>query len=340
VKHSNKIILLAGTFLLLMFFYRFSMDSEHQHRELKQGFQLENLLGDGSSPILPIPLSLDLDPQIVALGEKLFADPLLSSTGFSCASCHPINRAGVDGIPLSVISGGGFDSKNTPTVFNSAFNALQLWNGSLQTLEQQIDGVIHNPLHMKNTWPRIINALLQDQDYSRAFDSLYPDGLTSNNIMDAIATYERSLITPNADFDRYLRGETAAITAEQKQGYKLFTEYGCISCHQGINIGGNLFARFGIFENHLSSKSPLTEYDYGRYSYTGNNSDKFVFRVPSLRNVAVTAPYFHDGSADTLSDAIRTMAHVQLDLLLSDEDIASIETFLYSLTGEYRGEKL
>ena len=340
MKHSNKIILLAVTFLLLMFFYHFPKQSVHQHWDPNQGFQLESFLGDGSSPILPIPLSLDLDPEIVTLGEKLFADPILSSTGFSCLSCHPINRAGVDGLPLSVISGGGYDTKNTPTVFNSAFNALQLWNGRLQTLEQQIDGVIHNPQHMNNSWPSIIDALLQDQGYSREFDRLYPDGLTSSNIMDAIATYERSLITPNADFDRFLRGDSNAITSEQKQGYKLFTEYGCISCHQGINIGGNLFARFGIFENHLSAKNQLTDYDYGRYSYTRDNSDKFVFRVPSLRNVAVTAPYFHDGSANTLPDAIRTMAQVQLDLLLSDEDVTSIELFLYSLTGEYRGEKL
>ncbi|MBC8212815.1 MAG: c-type cytochrome [Gammaproteobacteria bacterium] len=340
MKHSNKIILLASVFLLLIFFYHFPIDGEHQHQNLKHRFQLENYLSDGSSPILPIPLSLDLDPQIVALGERLFADPLLSSSGFSCLSCHPVTRAGVDGLQLSMISGGGFDSKNTPTVFNSAFNALQLWNGRLQTLEQQIDGVIHNPQHMNNSWPNIIKALLQDQDYSRAFDSLYPNGLTSSNIMDAIATYERSLITPNADFDRFLWGERDAITAEQKQGYKLFTEYGCISCHQGINVGGNLFARFGIFENHLPRNKPLTEYDYGRYSYTGDNRDKFVFRVPSLRNVAVTAPYFHDGSASTLSDAIRTMAHIQLDLLLSDEDIASIESFLTSLTGEFRGVKL
>jgi len=153
-------------------------------------------------------------------------------------------------------------------------------------------------------------------------------------------TFERSLITPNSDFDLYLRGNTDAITAEQKIGFQLFQDYGCISCHQGINLGGNLFARFGIFLANLSLKDNLTDYDYGRYSYTKKQQDMFLFRVPSLRNVAVTAPYFHDGSARTLKDAISTMARLQLDIILPKKDVDSIEAFLIGLTGEYKGKKL
>ncbi|MBC8412560.1 cytochrome-c peroxidase [bacterium] len=187
----------------------------------KHSVLTEDYLGDGSSPIIPIPLSMDLDQGKIELGEQLFNDPILSSNGFSCASCHPLSSAGMDGLKLSLTSSGGSDQMNTPTVFNSGFNALQLWNGKVDTLEQQTHNVIHNPQHMNASWPRILDRLQLNPHYLKQFNALYADGLNSDNIINAIVTFERSLITPNADFDQYLRGNMEAITNDQKKGYCL-----------------------------------------------------------------------------------------------------------------------
>ena len=315
---------------------------EHPEEQPSQSetFLTEEYLGDGTQLILPIPTQLNLDEQKVLLGEKLFADSRLSETGFSCVTCHHPANAGMDGLELSLIAGGGFDTKNTPTVFNSGFNAMQLWNGRAETLETQLNRVIKNPGHMNSSWPAIMSKLQQDDSYITSFNRSYPDGMNQQNITHALITYERSLTTPDSDFDRYLRGNENAITADQLKGFQLFQDYGCISCHQGVNVGGNLFVKFGIFESHLSKKETLTEYDYGRFSYTKQSKDKFVFRVPSLRNVSQTSPYFHDGSVATLPEAIKIMAKVQLDIDLPDEDIRLIESFLISLRGFYKGKML
>jgi cytochrome c peroxidase len=290
-------------------------------------------LGDGSHAIEPIPVDLNLDSGKVKLGKRLFSDPILSGNGFACSTCHPVDEFGVDGLKFSIKTGGGFDSINTPTVFNSGFNALQLWNGKAQSLEEQLDGVINNPLHMASSWQQVLQRLKQSAQYVEAFAALYPEGITQSSVSNAISTYERSLTTPGAPFDRFLLGDKHAITDDQRKGFELFQQYGCISCHQGVNIGGNLLARFGIFENTLAKREQLTDFDYGRFSFTGDPRDKFVFRVPSLRNVAETAPYFHDGSAQTLGEAIRIMARIQLDIDLPDQDIELIDKFLHSLTG-------
>ncbi|MCP4076308.1 MAG: c-type cytochrome [Gammaproteobacteria bacterium] len=303
-------------------------------------FLTESYLGDGTQAILPIPIQLNLDEQKIRLGEKLFADPRLSGNGFSCATCHSLTNAGMDGLETSIIISGGFDTKNTPTVFNSGFNAMQLWNGEAETLENQLNMVIQNPEHMGSSWPVITSKLQADDSYVKSFNLSYSDGINQKNITNALISYERSMTTPNSDFDRYLRGNESAISARQLKGFQLFQDYGCISCHQGVNVGGNLFARFGIFENHLSKKGALTDYDYGRFNYTRQPKDKFVFRVPSLRNVSRTAPYFHDGSVATLPEAIKIMAKVQLDIDLPDEDISLIESFLISLRGFYKGKML
>ncbi len=315
---------------------------KHPEEQTSQSetFLTEDYLGDGTQLILPIPTQLNLDEQKIILGEKLFADPRLSEIGFSCATCHPPTNAGMDGLETSLISNGGFDTKNTPTVFNSGFNAMQLWNGEAETLEHQLNMVIQNTEHMNSSWSKILSRLQQDDSYIKSFNRSYSDGINQKNITHALITYERSLTTPNSDFDRYLRGNESAITARQIKGFQLFQDYGCISCHQGVNVGGNLLARFGIFESHLSKKETLTEYDYGRISYTKKLKDKFVFRVPSLRNVTQTAPYFHDGSVATLPEAIKIMAKVQLDIDLPDEDISLIESFLKSLRGFYKGKML
>jgi cytochrome c peroxidase len=159
-------------------------------------------------------------------------------------------------------------------------------------------------------------------------------------VLDSLATYERSLITPNARFDRYLRGEHQALTAEEQRGYQLFKSYGCVACHQGVNVGGNLFQKFGIFPAMVGQAPPGTEPDPGRFGVTGVARDRWVFRVPSLRNVVLTAPYFHDGRAPTLEDAVDTMARVQLGRTLTGEEIGLIVQFLHTLTGDYEGRSL
>jgi len=300
----------------------------------------EEYLGDGSEQVRPLPLSVQFDLQKVALGEKLFNDPLLSGNGFSCATCHQLNRGGTDGLPKSLKTGGGFDVMNTPTVFNVAFNQPITWHGRLRSLEAQLDDVINNPLHMASSWEKVIAALRQHDDYPNLFSEIYTGQINRQQIVDALVTFQNSLITPNSAFDRYLRGDQTALSALQQQGYELFRTYGCISCHQGVNLGGNLMTGFGIYDEKISKRLNANEFDLGRFMVTGDERDRYVFRVPSLRNVALTAPYFHNGSAETLNDAIKTMAQVQLGVALEDQEVDAIKAFLTSLTGEYKGRPL
>jgi len=291
-------------------------------------------------PISPLPLTLSLDEAKVRLGEKLFGDPRLSKSGImACSNCHILARGGVDGLPKSIGNGGNLDLTNAPTVFNSVFNFRQTWRGEFRTLEQQAEADLRNPNHANTTWEELLPKLRGDSDYRERFRASY-DGITREAVLDAIATFERSLITPNARFDRYLRGDKNAISALEKHGYHLFKAYGCIACHQGQNVGGNLFQKMGIVNPFFDPARPLTKGDLGRFNVTQDVTDKNVFRVPSLRNVAVTAPYFHDGSAQTLSDAVTTMAQVQLGVELPPKDRDAIIAFLRSLTGEYRGRLL
>jgi cytochrome c peroxidase len=246
----------------------------------------------------------------------------------------------MDSQALSLKTGGGFDVMNTPTVFNTGFNSLLLWNGEARSLEQQLDGVINNPLHMNSNWPRVLQSISKDPHYVEQFQEIYQAPLHEDQVKNAITTFERSLVTPNSDFDNYLRGDELALSQQQKRGYHLFKQYGCISCHQGINLGGNLFAKFGIYKLEDKPDIDSNPFHLGQYLYTKEISDRYVFRVPSLRNIAVTAPYFHDGSANNLQEAIKTMAFTQLDIILSGQEITDIESFLNSLTGEYKGRTL
>ena len=288
-------------------------------------------------PIAPLPLSSARDPKRVALGERLFNDVRLSHDDKrSCAVCHPLEQGGMDGLPRAVSAGAARQLRNTPTIFNVGFNASFNWDGISNSLETQVEIVLLNPNLMNMTWPELLAKLRADAGYVAGFNSAYSQGLTQANVTEALASYVRSLLTPNARFDRYLRGEPHALTAREQQGYGLFKAYGCVSCHQGINIGGNMYQKFGVFEetNGLEMSHPR---DLGRYAVTGAPRDREVFRVPGLRNVAVTAPYFHDGRARTLTDAVKTMARVQLGRTLTPEDLGSIVQFLQTLTGEYQG---
>jgi cytochrome c peroxidase len=281
-----------------------------------------------SEPIQPIPLKMELDARKVELGEKLFHDRQLShDDSISCASCHDLSRGGVDGLVRPVGINNAVGDINSPTVFNSGFNFRQFWNGRAATLEAQIDGPVHADKEMASNWKEVIGKLSQSPEYVASFTNLYQSKITEAGIKDAIATFERSLFTPNATFDRYLRGDHNALTLEESEGYTLFKEYGCVACHQGVNVGGNMFQKFGVMARGLDNPDRAGD-------------DEGLMKVPSLRNIALTAPYFHNGSADTLEKAVSTMATQQLGRVLSSNEVDLIVKFLKSLTGEYKGAKL
>jgi cytochrome c peroxidase len=286
-------------------------------------------------PLKPLPAVPPQDARHVELGRRLFHEPRLSiNNTLSCASCHQLDKNGADSRPLSL----GFDGKpvavNTPTVFNAALNFRQFWDGRVETLVEQSNLVITSPHEMGSDWSTVIERIGNDPDYRRDFAAAYPDGVTQANVQQALASFERTLLTPDSRFDQYLRGNTDILTLEEKYGYQRFKEYGCIACHQGVNIGGNMFQKFGVFGDYIADRGNPTEADQGRFNVTGDEADRAVFKVPSLRNVAITAPYFHDGSAATLERAVDVMFQYQLGRMPSAEDKRLIILFLTTLTGQ------
>lgn len=270
-------------------------------------------------PITPVPPPPEADPLKLALGERLFADPRLSRDGSrSCLSCHDIRANGADSDRHDRALDGSELPLNTPTVFNSALSFRLNWEGNHRTLEGQAGALLDDPRILGTSVEQIVQTLTADPETKRQFEKAYGHAPDRANLLDAIATYERSLVTPGSRFDRWLGGDATALSAEEQNGYQLFKSHGCISCHQGVNVGGNLFERHGIF-HPLASPKPE------------------ILRVPSLRNVATTPPYFHDGSAPTLHEAVRRMGIAQLDETLSDQQIDAIVAFLNTLTGAYRG---
>jgi cytochrome c peroxidase len=293
-----------------------------------------------SEPILPVPPIEAIDPAKIELGRKMFHDPRLSrGERVSCASCHDLDRGGDDGRARSPAADGRPLDFNAATVFNAALNARLNWRGNFRSVEEQNEAVLLDPRLMNTTWPELMAKLRADGDYRAAFEARYGAAPEREHVLDALASFQRSLLTPDARFDRYLRGERDAINADEARGYQLFKAYGCAACHQGVNIGGNLFQKFGIFHDPFAERGAGAS-DLGRYSITGREDDRYVFRVPSLRNVAVTAPYFHDGSAASLSGAVEIMARAQLGRELPAEHNALIVKFLRTLTGVYQGQPL
>lgn len=293
-------------------------------------------------PIQPIPIPEPPDARrqaIIALGARLFADPRLSSNDTTaCVTCHDLALGGTDKQRFSKRALGDLALVNTPTIFNLPLNFRLFWDGRARTLEEQIR---MDPLRDSDThWTQVLDKLGKDAAYPKEFAVLYPDGLTVANIQDAIVAFEQSLITPNSRFDRYLRGDKTAISERAARGYALFKSYGCPACHQGANVGGNLFQKFGVMGDYFADRGQLLEADAGRYNVTRREEDRHVFRVPSLRLVALTAPYFHDGSAKTLQEAIKVMAKYQLGRPISDGHIGLIIDFLKTLPGEYQGQLL
>jgi cytochrome c peroxidase len=279
----------------------------------------DHQLHAGQEPITPIPPPPSADPLKLALGERLFADKGLSRDGSrACFSCHNILSNGADHNRHDRAIDGSELPLRTLTVFNAALSFRLNWEGNFRTLEAQAESALEGRQGLGANIYDILKKLKADPRIEHQFDAAYGHGPDRARLLDAIATYERSLVTPGSRFDRWLQGDEKALSAEEQRGYQLFKSLGCVTCHQGVNIGGNLFERHGIF-HPLGSPQPE------------------ILRVPSLRNVATTAPYFHDGSAATLDEAVRKMALAQLDDTLTDQQVGAIVAFLRSLTGTYLG---
>ena len=291
--------------------------------------------GSAEEPIKPIPESIEVDGPKAALGRVLFHDPRLSKDGtVSCASCHDLRAGGGDGRRVSIGIEGREGVINSPTVFNARFNFKQFWDGRAKTVEDQIDGPIQSPIEMGSLWPEVVAKLYEDERYPKLFEASYPDGINRKNVKNAIAEFVQSLVTPNSRFDQWLKGNESALSDHEKHGYTLFKGYGCVSCHQGANVGGNMFQVFGVLNEYFKRRGNITEADLGRYNVTGNIADRHSFKVPSLRMAAHTPPYLHDGSAATLRDAVDAMFEFQLGREAPDEDKEAIVAFIKTLAGE------
>jgi cytochrome c peroxidase len=292
-------------------------------------------------PIASIERVSALDPARVALGRQLFEDKRFSGNGkLACSGCHDLSHGGADQLAFSLGAAGKPVGVNTPTVFNAALNFRQFWDGRAATLEEQIDGPLLSADEMGSSWPQALEVVRGDPQLNTAFRHNYLDGVTVPNIKDAIATFERSLATPDAPFDRYLKGQLDAISGEARHGYELFTGYGCSSCHQGRALGGNMYQKLGVMADYFQERGHETVADQGRFNITHDEADRHVFKVPSLRNVARTAPYLHDGSIATLDEAVLVMARYQLGRDLEPGDAEALVAFLTSLTGLYEGRPL
>lgn len=229
---------------------------------------------------------------------------------------------------------------NSPTVYNTSNNFVFFWDGRAGSLEDQIDGPVHNPDEMDSNWGYIIEFLKNNPEYKEAFAAIYGAEPSETLVKDVIVEFEKSLVTPDSPFDQYLKGDKSAISEQAKQGYILFKKYGCASCHNGQNVGGTMYQQFGVIGNYFEDRGNITEADLGRYNVTGDEYDKHVFKVSSLRNVNETAPYFHDGSVQTLEGAIEVMAKYQVGVEMSKEEINQIAEFLKTLTGQYQGKNI
>lgn len=297
-------------------------------------------LANEVEPITPIPIKMGLDKRKVKLGKSLFFDTRLSKNDtHSCASCHQLSKAGTNGSQFAQKPNGALTEMNVPSVFNSAFNFRFFWDGRAYTMEDQF---LYTQRHEMNMpIEDLINRLHADKKIVDAFKEIYVDGLNNKTIADAIIQYQKSLITPNSRFDLYLMGNKNSLTNDELKGYQLFKKYGCISCHHGVNIGGNMFQIFGVIGDrgaYFKRKGFVLNRDLGRFNITHKEWDKFVFKVPSLRNVALTAPYFHDGSIATLDQAVDIMFDYQLGVAALKQEKELIVKFLKSLTGVYKEE--
>jgi cytochrome c peroxidase len=282
-------------------------------------------------PIQPIPIAVVTNQAMVELGKKLYFDPRLSKSGFiSCNSCHNLSMGGTDNLPTSIGHGWQQGPINAPTVLNSSMNVAQFWDGRARTLKEQAGGPIANPGEMAFTHELAVSVIASIPDYVAEFQNVFgAPGVDIDGVTQAIAAFEETLVTPNSRFDKWLTGDMAAINAEELAGYRLFKASGCASCHNGPAAGGTSFRKMGVVEPYRTSNTAE-----GRVAVTGRDADRFNFKVPTIRNVELTYPYFHDGAAATLGEAVEIMGQVQLGRTYTPEENARIVAFLKTLTGD------
>ncbi|WP_029043890.1 cytochrome-c peroxidase [Cupriavidus sp. WS] len=282
-------------------------------------------------PVQPVSAARVTEPAKVLLGEKLWFDPRLSRSGFiSCNSCHNLSMGGSDNLKTSIGDKWQKGPINSPTVLNSSLNLAQFWDGRAKDLQAQAGGPIANPGEMAFSHELAVDMLKSIPQYVTEFRQVFGnDKLTIEEVTAAIAAFEGTLVTPNARFDKWLKGNKTAIDAQELRGYQLFKSAGCVACHNGPNLGGNSFQKMGLVEPYKTA-NPAE----GRYAVTGRDADRFNFKVPTLRNVALTYPYFHDGAADTLGEAVDTMGRLQLGRKFTAQENADIVAFLKTLTGD------
>ncbi|WP_285259271.1 cytochrome-c peroxidase [Halopseudomonas bauzanensis] len=281
--------------------------------------------------IKPIEAATITEPEKVELGKKLWFDPRLSMSGFiSCNSCHNLSTGGSDNLPTSIGHNWQEGPINSPTVLNSSLNVAQFWDGRAANLQEQAGGPIANPMEMASTHVLAVDVINSIPQYREEFAKVYGSAeVTIDNITDAIAVFEETLVTPNSRFDQWLKGDDKAITEQELAGYNTFKSIGCVACHNGPAAGGTSFQRMGVVEPYQTT-NPAE----GRAAVTGKDADRFTFKVPTLRNVELTYPYFHDGAYWTLEEATDVMARLQLGRQLEDEEISNVVAFLKTLTGD------
>lgn len=298
---------------------------------LSISFSAAAMAAPRNEPIQPIEPAPVTDQAKVELGKQLFFDPRLSKSGFiSCNSCHNLSMGGSDNLPTSIGHNWQEGPINSPTVLNSSLNLAQFWDGRAGDLQEQAGGPIENPMEMGFTHDLAVGVIASIPQYVESIKSVYKvDKVSINEITDAIAEFEKTLVTPNARFDKWLKGDDKAITAYELEGYELFKSVGCTACHNGVNVGGNSFQKMGLYEEYVTN-NPAE----GVAGLSGEDADRFKFKVPTLRNVELTYPYFHDGAYWKLEEAVDVMARLQLGRKLEKDEIGKITAFLKTLTGE------
>lgn len=293
--------------------------------------------------IRPIEKTIAVDARKAALGEKLYHDTRLSiDQTVSCSTCHGLNTGGVDNKRFSEGVKGQVGGVNAPTVFNAHYNFVQFWDGRAATLAEQAGGPPLNPIEMGHaSFDDICDVFAEDKAFETLFKEVYPEGFTQQSITDAIQEFERTLLTPDSKFDCYLKGDKAALTSEELHGYELFKQHRCATCHVGENLGGRSYELMGLKKDYFTDRgTEITIEDHGRYKETKEVRDMHRFKVPGLRNIALTYPYFHDGSKETLKEAVQDMAVYEVGKQLSEQESADIVAFLHTLTGKYNGQLL
>lgn len=281
--------------------------------------------------VQPIQPAKDINLALMELGKKLYFDPRLSKSGFiSCNSCHNLSMGGTDNLPTSIGHGWHQGPINAPTVLNSSFNIAQFWDGRAKDLKEQAGGPIANPGEMASSHELATHVISSIPGYESEFKLVFDDGkVTTENITSAIAEFEKTLVTPGSRFDQWLLGDKNAVSEKELAGYQLFKNSGCIGCHNGEAFGGTSFQKMGVIKKYQTSNPAI-----GRAAVSKNDSEEYFFKVPTLRNIELTYPYFHDGAVNSLAQAVNTMGEIQLGRKFSDDETDKIVAFLKTLTGE------